>query len=602
MSRRTDDEGAALIIALAVLLFFSLAVTASLGMVDASFRTTENGVRPQRYETYAADGAADAAMTYVRNDNALGRDPLLDPLHISNCPDVVVPGTNAKDVTVTCVGQGGSGVASDSFLHPRQAVLALSGSGNAIDQKSNSTLRVKGAVLSRSGILVRSNAVLSSTVEVGALGACSGNIVTGLPGLLCNYAGSYFPGDPGYAVNDTGLDYQPLPSCSGNVATFTPGYYSDASAVSGVGCRTIVLSPGAYYFDAGTLSIPNNTYVVGGAYTGSSFPGGCDPTQTGAMLVFGGTSSISMSNGDLEVCGVTMLAGNVPTAPHLTLVGQPANATFSGGATGNLDPASATPQSGMWANPTNALAFETPAKVASAQVPSGGVQLDLGGYDLSSVQGDVAMTLTVRHGEVTPSVMSSMNAVLTSSSGLNCTVPLTSAAGQHQETPSLASCNITKSSQLRNLVVSVTAKAKNNNTSQIDLDGAEVAIAYNPPPLHKHTGQLLGTTGSQTRMSFRGTVYAPNSSFDINLTNASVQTVGEGLICSTLNVSVTASLTFAGTLFNVPDDVGVRNNRDVIFKANLDGRERLQSEVVIDDNGGSQTGRAATVTHWNVER
>jgi len=69
--RVRDDQGQALVIALAFLVFFGLVVSALLSFANTSVLSTE-GLRVQRLTAYAADGATDAAIRLGQWDNTVG--------------------------------------------------------------------------------------------------------------------------------------------------------------------------------------------------------------------------------------------------------------------------------------------------------------------------------------------------------------------------------------------------------------------------------------------------------------------------------------------------------------------------------------------------
>ena len=71
MRRIRNEEGAALILALAFLTLFGLWIATVLGLANTSTRVTEN-LRTQRATVYAPDGATDGAIQYVRGDPSRG--------------------------------------------------------------------------------------------------------------------------------------------------------------------------------------------------------------------------------------------------------------------------------------------------------------------------------------------------------------------------------------------------------------------------------------------------------------------------------------------------------------------------------------------------
>ena len=111
MGRLRDEDGVALVLALAFLTFFGLVIAAILGFAEASVRATE-GLREQRDIVYAADGAMDGAIQYART--AAGRDAGVGAFGTQptcsweGCiPCITYSATlNGKTATVTCVSTG----------------------------------------------------------------------------------------------------------------------------------------------------------------------------------------------------------------------------------------------------------------------------------------------------------------------------------------------------------------------------------------------------------------------------------------------------------------------------------------------------------------
>jgi len=93
-----DEDGQALLIALAFLAFFGIVIAAILGFAEASVRTTTN-LREQRSTVYAADGAMDGAIQYARmhlEAGAYGANPCI----------TYSATLNGVTATVTCVSVG----------------------------------------------------------------------------------------------------------------------------------------------------------------------------------------------------------------------------------------------------------------------------------------------------------------------------------------------------------------------------------------------------------------------------------------------------------------------------------------------------------------
>jgi len=96
--RLREEDGQALLIALAFLVFFGLVIAFILGFAEASVRATVN-LREQRAVVYAADGAMDGAIQYGRWNLEVGA--------FGKVPCVTYSATlNGQTATVTCVALG----------------------------------------------------------------------------------------------------------------------------------------------------------------------------------------------------------------------------------------------------------------------------------------------------------------------------------------------------------------------------------------------------------------------------------------------------------------------------------------------------------------
>jgi hypothetical protein len=109
------EHGSVLILALCMLVVVGIVAFAGLRYADTSLRATSRTIRPEREATYAADGAADAALQYVVRDSAAGRDD-----GAPSCGDVAafhllvsLPAVEYQPpVEAWCRPESGSGLAS----------------------------------------------------------------------------------------------------------------------------------------------------------------------------------------------------------------------------------------------------------------------------------------------------------------------------------------------------------------------------------------------------------------------------------------------------------------------------------------------------------
>jgi hypothetical protein len=355
-----DDSGASLIIVLLLVTVVALMIGATLSLTDTSIRTTI-AVRGQAANSYAAQGAVNAAINTLRTgsyDNdvtspsypkCFGSTATSDTLVL---PNFYPTRTGvASSAAVSCspdpsTGAGGPQVPINSDNKPGNAILTLgtNASEDGLNVKPlSSTIPfvVHGGVVSDSNIRV-SNGTLQSNTTVTAHTGCSGTIVAN-PAAVCNAGTVADPDYPSEAVTIPG--YQPVPavaaaSCPGKLVTFQPGYYDDASALnslmSGIGsnpCKGSVwwFKPGSYYFDfhnstnpllsgSDVWSVADGQLVAGTPVDSAgnviakptvpaTVPGACDNPITsvsavGVQFIFGGDSQLQLSGtADAEICG-----------------------------------------------------------------------------------------------------------------------------------------------------------------------------------------------------------------------------------------------------------------------------------------------------------
>jgi hypothetical protein len=94
-----DQDGQALVLALAFLAFFGLVIAALLSFAGANVLATSQ-LREQRSATYAADGATDAAINIARTDRNIGAFGAVPCMDSSSFTVAAPDGTTAA---VTCV-------------------------------------------------------------------------------------------------------------------------------------------------------------------------------------------------------------------------------------------------------------------------------------------------------------------------------------------------------------------------------------------------------------------------------------------------------------------------------------------------------------------
>lgn len=436
MTRPARGEGgASLMFALVLVSFVGVLGTIVLGYGSIGLRST-GSVRAERAASYAADGAVQGAIQYVRTRATAGRDPAIG----GTCPTFSVPDVDATPVTVTCTGQAGSGVVTPGVNAPRDAILTLGTSASdGVTVVGGGTLHVAGAVFSSNTISVPGKLDDTGNV-VKARGACTGTISA--TSVQCNLGPTNDPAgtDPAYASPLKTLPtYRAVPACPGpnSTVSFSPGFYDDAAGLSSLmsgGCPGLLawFQPGTYYFDfdldpthPAVWSVDDpSVNVVGGTPNGWAptgrpavpNPGGCktetDPApNAGVTFVFGGGSRFAVGGGKVELCATPsrtaqqlaiygLQTGSTPaqtiTAARAATVTQVAQTTAYT-SPGNAKAITNTPS-----NATAVLAAAAPGAVDPTGAPPSVAALDLGGYAMPVLPGGAAslqVTLRVAHAE-----------------------------------------------------------------------------------------------------------------------------------------------------------------------------------------------------------
>ncbi len=305
------DDGSALVVALVVLTVVSLAASAMIGLADTTLRAGNKGLRPARTQIFAADGAVDAAIRRIVNDEGIAQYPATDcGLDV---PADAALGTPA--VEVVCVPQVGSRtdtaapVGQEQF--PSQTILTLGrranwpGNGDrfwpfnwnlisgppssdpsygvepgilfrASVLGSASPITIAGDLFSNSTITAEGGAVTDLDGDIAARGACSASVtaLSGIKACSIGYGDDGLGADPLYAHRGQTEGFPQLRSvpaqCTGaTLQTFEPGFYNDSAALSRLfrdsSCndKDFWFKPGLYYFDFRNTDTPPACNVSG---------------------------------------------------------------------------------------------------------------------------------------------------------------------------------------------------------------------------------------------------------------------------------------------------------------------------------------------------
>lgn len=351
ISRIGQDDGATLILVLAMISVVSLISLALLTLGETSLRAASK-TQSTAGRAYDEDAAMQTGVNSIRKSDYDNNSALAQI-----CPPQSLIGPNlGSTFIVTCEAVKGTGAASggtDSNTNntPSSALLTLGGNdqdgGTGIQRSGTGQVLINGQTYSRSAItntVGTNNAISLSTGQAFARGSCKGTI-TSDPAAECDTtkdpAGST---DPGYPQPTAGLVRRDIPNCGKGkdaVVEFEPGYYDDAEGLTKLfdTCKTSKHvfwfmpaadgSPGKFYFDFKDGESPNlvgdsiwkiddkNTKMVAGTPQGwdpndkkpaPPFPGSCqsplDETVNGGVeFIFGGRSQLQVLSGSVEICG-----------------------------------------------------------------------------------------------------------------------------------------------------------------------------------------------------------------------------------------------------------------------------------------------------------
>lgn len=400
--RWREDDGASLIMALALTTFLGLVVGSLLTYSSASIRAART-TDSRAAATYDADGALKTAINQVRN-STVNNDPG------STCPDLTVPGSGTSTLRVTCTAGSGTGASSErvpitATNRPGQTIqtLGTTTGETGIAQVGGNPFRVQGKVFSNGPIATGTGSLESVDAAIRARGACTGSVVSrdaqgNQVATVCSTT-TGLPADPAYVQPIAGLTWRPLPTCdSSSTVEFTPGYYDDAVGLSdmmdgdGPCAGKTFLFPsaagavGLYYFDfhngeGGGLPVGPRVWtisdraakVVGGTPQGwtpdvstPTVPGSCvsplnATTSNGVEFVFGGDSRVALKAGAAELCGQYST-----TTPPVTVYGAKSGNDTVTSKTAVTDQTGTNPGTGpTFANPSR---IYTPDAIASTAV------------------------------------------------------------------------------------------------------------------------------------------------------------------------------------------------------------------------------------------
>lgn len=633
MTAHHEQSGSALILAIAFILAMGLGITALLSFLYAGMNASAV-VREQGGDLYAVDAAVESVIAKLRVDKTIGVGapvPLCGPF---------VETVNGRDVTVVCTPGAGSresytvgGGGGAGF--PEGALIALGGEGIDVQINSPETLTIGADVLSNGAVTVDNGTLAVDGTVYAPLCGGSGNLVDTATPPVAQVCDPTKPAiDPGYELPASQPPAQTLGAGHCDGPAVPEGSYTSAQAWKDLvaNCNGTLTFDGVYYLDftdavgcsgTGTIvqwCIENNQATLVAGINPLDPSAGC--SGDGAVFVIGGETRVTVRAGTLLLCGETMPdgsivsvyakspppAGPVPPAPITTTL-KPTVAK----STGNPS----------FADPNRALAIDGPAATLTHK-QNGNSASQTGTITLSAFGGLPAgasvtdVKLRIAHGEsLTAGAPGTVQAVV--SGGVTTTYPTAAVTGPTWAASAEETLIVTSALPdaaavaSASVAFSVTATVPKDATLAAFLDGVELDVTYVPsavpvtpwgtltcsaPPC-----TLLDTDGSNTRASFLGTIYMPESKVALKAVNLATAAAGRGIIARAISIHVP-------TLVN-PDSFhitvegggpGTTATRDgqVTLVASLDGRVRLRTEVSLPEGDGSVP-TAVDVADWTIE-
>ena len=322
MTARRSDQGAALVLALAFITVFGLLMAFILAQVDVNFRTT-GVVRSRDSRQLAADGGIDFGIQRARDD---GATVCQDPANDATFP---FPGgsVNGQSVSITCHAMQG---AFSEGAAENWAIVTTSTAANSLETQSGGggdPMIIRGGDVFVSGgfSLGRSLTVEEGDVYANASpcpSAATRPTVAPPDQFICTT-------DPTPDVLHTLPSSIPPPALPPqfiltpagrrSCTVFFPGKYTLATrpvilAKDGPQDTGTYFVSGVYYFEnTGPIVVENGAVVVGGASGAqtpliSGTPCATDAVAlpgvasgAGVKFIFGGTSSLEVKNGKVEL-------------------------------------------------------------------------------------------------------------------------------------------------------------------------------------------------------------------------------------------------------------------------------------------------------------
>ncbi|MFJ7960288.1 hypothetical protein ACIQ62_28765 [Streptomyces sp. NPDC096319] len=526
--RDDDEQGAALVLALAFVLVFSVVAVSVLSFAGTGLKAASVYV-DQGKRGYSADGATQLAIKNFSQGNP--------------CADYTAPPINDRRMIVRCDPLHASPVTTRA-TQPQDALRSLGRAEGDGIHVTTPRLRVQGGVFSHANITTGAGASMVVSGDVSAVGDCSPAVSQPrLPPSQTPYVhgcADDTPSAPADEVVGADPDYTPpatavpvrrtVPACPGPgswLVRLQPGYYDDALALTrltGGACPRVVvwLQPGVYAFDftfAGGTAVwtvdDPTVSVVGGTQAGwdpeaptrPTVPerGGCAATRPeGVQVMMGGGSRLQVDRGHVELC-----APVTPDAQQVAVYGvRPPKPSHT------LTPTAVVTNTGF-ANPAQALTSGERPTLPGCPQPTGtagctadalldptrrrSASTQLAGFTPRVPPGSVitGATLRVRHADEGDLTAPGAVKISTAVGGETCRtddLPRHTALAVDPPIDLLGACGLTDPARLAGLTVTYTASLDADGATATErLDGIRLEVAYRTPTTFKPTSVTAST-------------------------------------------------------------------------------------------------------------
>ncbi len=306
MNRRRcrGEDGASLILALAVLIVLSAFVVAVLAVGQVAFKTT--GVaRSATNATYAADGGVDAAIQMMRADRDAHATPSYCPNVATGTKAIAIPAINGQAISATCTTISGGVKSLDyAMMALGSAGITTMGSGN-----KNLEMGISGNVYTAGPFTMptkdKGDVIIGGNLDTSAATCPYDDTTNPQVTGACNANVSPTVATPTVFIPPTS-PVNPAPQTVDSCIIYYPGRYTTLANFKTN--KSYYFASGTYYFDGiGTFTIQGD--VTGGARgsdaalssvtpcaddaaAADAWPAGYTAAGSGVTFVLGGDSTL----------------------------------------------------------------------------------------------------------------------------------------------------------------------------------------------------------------------------------------------------------------------------------------------------------------------